>query len=64
MFGIFKDTATAALNVTGDTLETLVGGDGPSKEDLATLIDAGLTVAAISEGLGISQEVLEKILAD
>ena len=60
MFGFFTDAVENVLDITGDLLE----GEAPSKRQLAKLVDAGLTVYAISEATGIAVDVLEKILDD
>lgn len=58
MFGFFTDTVENVLDIAGDLLE----GEAPSKRQLAKLVDAGLTVYAISEATGIAVDVLEGIL--
>ena len=60
MFGIFTDVAKSGLDVIGD----LMDGKETRREDIATLIDAGLTVAAISEMTGLSVEIIDQILKD
>lgn len=60
MFGFFTDAVENALDIASDLLE----GEAPSKRQLAKLVDAGLTVYAISEATGITVDVLEKILDD
>ena len=60
MFEFFTDAVENGLDIVGDLLEC----ETPSKRQLAKLVDAGLTVYAISEATGIAVDVLEKILDD
>lgn len=54
MFGLFSDVVETGL----DALEGLAYGELPSKRQVARLVDAGLTVYAISQFLGVSEEVI------
>jgi hypothetical protein len=60
MFGFFTDAVENVLDIAGDLLE----GEAPSKRQLAKLVDAGLTVYAISEATGVAVDVLEGMLED
>ena len=65
MFGLFTSAIKAALDVTTDTFNMMIGeGDGPSAENVAELVDAGLTVAAIAHGFGVGEEVIQALIDD
>lgn len=54
MFGLFTNVVKTTLDVGGGLLE----GRTPSKRQIAELVDAGLTVAAISATLGVAEDVI------
>ena len=58
VFGLFTDAAEAALNVLDDTVSLEL----PEKRDVAKLIDAGLTVAAVASALGVAEDVVQQVL--
>jgi len=58
MFGFFTDAVENALDIGIDLLD----GEAPNRRQLAKLIDAGMTIAAISSATGIATDVLESIL--
>jgi hypothetical protein len=60
MFGFFEDAVVNVLDIGSDLLE----GELPSKRQLAKLVDAGLSVYAISEATGIATDVLENLMDD
>ena len=63
MFDLLTKPIEAALNVAGDTFNMLIGeGDGPSRENVAELISAGLTVAAIAHGFGVAEDVIYSLI--
>lgn len=60
MFGFFEDVLTDGL----DVIDGLLDGELPSKRQVAKMIDAGLTIYAVSEATGFAVDVLENILED
>lgn len=58
MFGILTDAIEETLNVG----ESLLSGEGVSKKQIAKLVDAGLTVYAISESTGLAVDVIESLI--
>ncbi|MDH5453658.1 MAG: hypothetical protein OEX14_09925 [Paracoccaceae bacterium] len=65
MFDLFTKPITDALDVAGDSVDWFFGdGEGPSREKVASLISAGLTVAAIAHGFGVAEDVIERLLPD
>lgn len=65
MFGLLTRPVTAALDVTADTFAMMIGeGDGPTAENVAELIDAGLTIAAIAHGFDVAEDVIERLVEE
>ena len=60
MFGFFTDAIENTLDVAGD----LLTGELPDKSQIVKLIDAGITIAAISSATGIATDIIEKILEE
>lgn len=60
MFGLFTDAVENALGV-GDSL---LSGELPTKRQVAKLVDAGLSLYAASQLLGVGEDVLQKILEE
>jgi len=60
MFGFFEDAVVNVLDIGSDLLE----GELPSKRQLAKLVDAGMSIYAISEITGIATDVLENMAED
>ena len=60
MFGFFTDAVAGVL----DTAETILSGELPSNRQIAKLVDAGLTVYAISEITGLATSAVEKLIED
>ena len=62
-FGFFTDAIETALDVTTESFDWMFGqGEGPSRHNVAKLISAGLTVAAIAQGFGVAESVIEKLI--
>lgn len=62
MFNIFTDAIEAGLSVASDTFDVMIGeGEGPTRRNVAQLLDAGLTVAAIAQGFGVAESVIEEL---
>ena len=65
MFGFLTDGIKAGLNVASDSFGLMVGeGDGPSKDDIAEALDAGLTIGGIAAAFGVGEDVIARILED
>jgi len=65
MFKFITDTAKSAVDLACDTAGLVVGeGDGPKREDVAELLAAGLTVAAIATALDTTVDVVEGLIED
>ena len=62
MLGFILDTAQAAVDITCDTAEMVLGGDPPKREDVAQLLAAGLTVGAIAVAFDVSVDVIEDLV--
>jgi len=60
MFGFLTDAVENALDIGGDLLE----GELPAKRQVAKLVDAGVSVYAISEATGLATDVIESLLED
>lgn len=60
MFGFVTDAIEDGLDVVGGLLE----GELPSKRQVASLVNAGMSIYAISEVTGIASDVLENMLDD
>lgn len=57
------DTVGTVFDTVEDAFDYIVDdGEGPSRENVEKLIDAGLTVAAISDGFGVAESVIEALL--
>jgi hypothetical protein len=57
MFGFFDNI----INTTLDVAEGLCYGELPTRRQVVSLIDAGMTVYAISEITGYAEEVIEAL---
>lgn len=65
MFSFITDTAQAAVDLTCDTAEALIGeGDGPKRSDVAQLLAAGMTVGAIAIAFNVTEDVVENLIQD
>lgn len=42
--------------------ESIVEGDGPTKRQVAQLVDDGVTIAAIATGFGVGIDVIQNLL--
>lgn len=62
MFGFIEKTAGALVDFTVDSAEMIVGGDGPSRDDVKTLVAAGMTVGAIAIALNVTEDVIEDLM--
>lgn len=60
MFGFVTDVIEDGLDVMGGLLE----GELPSKRQVASLVNAGMTIYTISEITGVASDVLENMLDD
>lgn len=61
VFGFLTSTIENALDAAINSLEDLADGELPSSRNVATLIDAGLTVAAIASMYNVSDSIIERI---
>lgn len=62
MFKFITDTAQSLVDVTCDSVDYVMGdGDGPSRNDVANLLAAGMTVAAVAAVTGLAVDVIEEI---
>jgi hypothetical protein len=59
VFGLLTNAIENGL----DILDGLVDGEMPTKRQIAKLVDAGVTLYAISEATGLAVETLEAIQA-
>ncbi len=57
MFNLFTDTIENTLDIGTNLLE----GELPSNNQIARLLDAGLSIYAISEITGLAIDVIEKV---
>lgn len=64
VFDFLARTAQAAVDVTLDIAEIPLGGDGPSREDVAQLLAGGLSVWAAAEVLGVTVDVVEALAGE
>ena len=64
MFDLLGRTARALVDVTADCLDIMEGGGGPSRGDVATLVEAGMTVASIAVTLGVAEDAVLAMLPD
>lgn len=62
IFGFLTDSIENALDVADKTLDPF--HSGPSKRQVAQLIDDGLTIGAIASGFGVAEDVIEGLLND
>ena len=60
MFGFFTNAVENALDIA----EGLCYGELPSKRQIAKLVDAGLSIYAISELTGFAEDVIKEIAED
>ena len=58
MFNIITDAIENTLDIAND----LIDGELPSMRQVAQLLSNGLTVAAIAQGYGLAEEVIEDII--
>lgn len=64
MFDIFDKTAKAVVNFTTDSIDGLLGGEGPKREDVIQMLSAGMTVAAIASALDVGEEIIQQIVSE
>ena len=63
VFGLITDTVDAILDTASDIFDSLIDEDEePNRENVERLIDAGLTIAAISDGFGVAESVIEILM--
>jgi len=60
MFGLF----TSAVENVLDIAEGLCYGEMPTKRQVAKMVDAGLTIYAISEATGIAEDIIRSLAED
>lgn len=60
MFGLLVDPIKNALSV----VESVFDGDGPTKEQVAKLIDDGVSIAVIAATFGVAEDVITTLLDD
>lgn len=60
MFGLLTDVIDTAISMP----VKLIDGELPSSHDVAKLIDAGVTVAAIAHATGFAEEVILELAKD
>jgi len=60
MFDFFTDAVENTLDIGSNLLD----GELPSKNQVAKLVDAGLSVYAISEVTGLATDVIESMRED
>ena len=58
MFGLFTNVVEDTLDVA----DSVFSGEEIPKHQAAKMIDAGLTVYAISEATGVAVEVIERMI--
>jgi len=61
MFDFIEQGINNVLDITDNLLSE---GELPSKKQLSQLISDGLTVAAISSAIGVSEDILENLLKE
>ena len=65
MFGFFTEGIKAGLDVATDSLDLAFGdGEGPSKEDVAKLADAGFNIGAMAVAFGVGEDVIARLLKE
>lgn len=62
VFRFLTDTIEKTLDAAANSVDTLTDGELPDTKDLATLLDTGLTVAAIASAYGVSEEVIKGLV--
>jgi len=60
MFNLFTDAVENTLDIGSNLLD----GELPIKNQVAKLVDAGLTVYAISDVTGLAVDVIEDMMED
>ena len=60
MFGLLINPIVNAL----DVVDGVFSGEGPTKRQVAKLIDDGVTIAAIAAGFGVAVEVIEALVEE
>ena len=60
MFNLFTDAIENTLDIGSNLLE----GELPSNNQVAKLVDAGLSIYAISEVTGLATDVIEGMMED
>jgi hypothetical protein len=60
MFDLFTKPIKSALNITDDVLN----GEAPSKDDVASLLSTGMTIATAAALLGVTEEMITEVLRD
>lgn len=60
MFDFITDAVENVLDIGGGLLE----GELPEKRQIANLVNAGVSIYAISEATGLATDVIEKLLDD
>jgi hypothetical protein len=61
MFGLFDAVTDTVTNVL-DVGEGFLDGELPSKQQVAKLVAAGVSIYAISEATGIAEDVVKSLL--
>lgn len=63
VFDFLTKTAQAAVDVACDTGLALMGeSDGPTREDVAQLLAAGLTVGAIAVAFNVAEDAIQDLV--
>ncbi len=65
MFGFIEDVIDDAVDVLDNTLDIgarLVEGESPTVNDIRVLVEAGVSIAAISDLTGISIDAIVRIV--
>jgi len=60
MFNFFTDAVENTLDIGSNLLD----GELPSNNQVAKLVDAGLSIYAISEVTGLATDVIEEMMED
>lgn len=62
VFGFLADTIEKTLDAAADSIDALADGELPDTKDLATMLDTGLSIAAIASMYGASEEVIKGLV--
>ncbi|NRA81629.1 MAG: hypothetical protein HRU18_25810 [Pseudoalteromonas sp.] len=58
VFGLVSGIVENALDIG----EAILSGEGPTKKNVAKLVDDGFSIAVIAMGFGVAEDVIEKLL--